>query len=136
MVVSVPRAKTKRGGLRQVEGWLRAEFTTPYPVQVIVRNLNPRTAGYKTTHNSGQCDRVGSKLIIAINSEITEWEQRDALLHEWAHAMVWRHPHMEAERDASPHDEEWALAYGKVYREWADFGGWESAREYDAGRWG
>ena len=108
-----------RNDLRKIEAWLRKKFATPYPVRVIVRRIARKEKARATT------ERVGKRIVITINERLN-WDLAvDCLLHEFAHAVDFRHESVERRRP--DHDDQWALAYGKVYRSFWDEGGREEA---------
>ena len=64
----------------------------------------------------------GRRFLVRIDSRLTWIEGLDTLLHEWAHVLSWHNePH---------HSDEWALAYGRIYRAWHEDNGWKESREY------
>jgi len=111
----------RRGRLRQIEKWLRQEFPTPFPTWV--RVVKP----YKDLGH-GESYRLGNKLFIVLSRSLTWHYAIDTLLHEWAHAVCSTFDHVEA--DKPPHDDQWALTYGKIYRAFFDNGGWIDSRYF------
>lgn len=136
----MPKARTRRQRALQLELWLAEHFPAPFPVVIKWKKRIPvsppeakdttidrrdREAGY-----FGQCYRVQRKIYIEL-SDIrlsTFVAVIETLMHEWAHAVTLRHAHIENERQQ--HDDEWALAYGRIYRAWVDEEGSKDAREY------
>ena len=74
----------------------------------------------------GDCRMMESGYIrLRVSKSLTLREQKDTLIHEWAHAMVWH------ENEQRSHRTEWAEAYAKLTRwltcegEYASDGGCE-----------
>lgn len=124
----MPMAKTRRGRLRQIEAWLRDRYPAPYPTEVVVRAL-PQSGEERAF---GCTEKIGRRVRITIHSRLTWHHAIECLIHEWAHAMVWRPQHVERRRDEFPHDEEWSAAYGRIYRDYYDGDGCADSREYPA----
>lgn len=125
----MPMARTRRGRLRQIANWLRDEFPTPYPVDLKFTKVRDRVDA-EGESCTGETYRRGRRVVIELDSRLRWMPAIEVLLHEWAHAMVYRHHHVERLRDDAPHDEEWAIAYGKVYRAFHDRDGWRDSRKY------
>lgn len=107
-------ARTKRDKLTLFEAWLRENFQTPYPVVVQYRKLE----GRGESKVWGDTYRDGRKLFITVDPRMTLGDSIAILIHEWAHAVVWRHETVE--RNRVHHDDEWGLAYAKIYSAWHD----------------
>jgi hypothetical protein len=118
-------AETTRAYIDDLFAWLQATFPTPYPVELRWQ----RTISYGRTKVParvrekgifGDCYRIGRRIVIRLSlrrcriATVAE----ETLLHEFAHAMTIRHDRVERRRETG-HDDEWALAYGRVYREFA-----------------
>lgn len=121
-------AKTVRGRLRQIERWLRSNFTPALPVTVRVGRVE---------HNwLGTFQRAGDEFHIRINRKLLDnWDAAvETLLHEWAHAMAWS-PVFEANELAHEHPDEWGLWMARIYRRFVDEGGMQDADEFSARPW-
>ncbi len=117
-----------RGELRQTERWLRANFPTALPVRVRVCRLAGGLLG--VTNRRPRYFTISIERLILPSMQIPH----EVLLHEWAHAFTWR-PHLEGDPVWEVHhDDEWALAYGRIYRAYFDDGGEQDAGEFSARR--
>ncbi len=96
--------------------WLREHHPTPYPTQVYLERIPGR--GVRRTDGITLLDE--RKLRIILDNRLTWAEMIEVLIHEWAHAMDWRHARMENRRDAD-HSESWGLYYARIYRDVHDF---------------
>ena len=108
------KPRTKKEKLALFEAWLRQNFPTPYPVVYQYRRLE----GSGEDRVWGDTCRVGRKLYITVDPRMTLGDSLAILIHEYAHAMVWRHETIERHR--VHHDAEWGIAYAKVYSAWHD----------------
>lgn len=105
-------ARTNRGSLRQVEGWLRANFPTPLPVRVRV------VAKLRGGARHGHCKRIGDHLQITIALGWCFFCAVDKLCHEWAHAAVYQ-PLWESDEWVMPdHPAGWGDVLGKIEDAW------------------
>lgn len=95
---------------------LRTECPTSMGVRVIIRRA------VRITDWLGYCNvsRDGTYLNITIATRaridgrihrVTPFQQRDTLMHEWAHAMGWAPSHP----SVTDHDATWGVNYSKVY---------------------
>ena len=106
----------------QVGRCLAVKFPAPYPVNIrIVKKLAAlpgSTRMQQRTGDHGETYWEGRKItILLVINPCVRWAQiLDTLLHEWAHATV-------TFNEVSPHDDEWALMYGQIYRWFVDEGG-------------
>jgi hypothetical protein len=111
--------------LRQVERWLAANFPTALPVRVYVRDLTPPVQG-KTQRSRDEFTLTLARTLVRPGWQLSH----EVLIHEWAHAFSWR-PHLEEDEVfAVDHNEEWALAYGRIYRAFFDEGGDNDSNEF------
>jgi hypothetical protein len=106
----------KRRRLKRLIEWLRSEYPTPFPVRVSLT----RIPGHRIHRTDGVATRKGNALYILVDNRLTWAEMVEVVSHEWAHCVTWRHESLERLRDAD-HDDEWALAYGRIYRHIHDF---------------
>jgi len=121
------RARTGRGRLRQVEHWLRANFPCDRPVTVRLARIGPHAA---------ETGRRRRKYEIRLSrAAFGRWgaELCEVLIHEWAHARVWR-THRENDVD-SYHDAEWAIEFGVLYQAFYDRGGDKDSEEFSPRPW-
>jgi hypothetical protein len=80
----------------------------------------------------GICWRRGRRIEIRVRSNLVRREFVETLLHEWTHAHVMRHSIMEKrtrEKTECFHDNEFWLAYGRIYEALYDAGGREEILE-------
>jgi len=85
---------------RRTLAWLRAQFPPRYPTTVRRKSI---TDYANTTFDN-------CRFRIVIDRDAAPAEALDALLHEWAHCLTWHG------NDVDNHGDEWALAYGRIYR--------------------
>ncbi len=111
------RGGWKRQRLAAVVAWLRQNHHTPHPVQLQLRRL----PGRDIHRTDGVTVLKGRVIYIFIDSRLTWPEMLDVLMHEWAHAMDWRHYSLENRRLAD-HTDEWGLYYARIYRDIKDLG--------------
>ena len=72
----------------------------------------------------GKCARRRTRFVIHLNSEMSQYQAIDVLIHEWAHALAWNYSldklvNSASSRelfDAVSHDEAWGCAYSRVWR--------------------
>lgn len=109
-----------------LEEWLMRHFPTPYPVNVKYLP-NMKYEGQKVL---GLCWRRGKKIHIRVRRAGRKGDVVETLLHEWAHAHTMRHDRLENVRARLDrfHDDEFFLAYGRMYRRLYDGDGWEEVR--------
>ncbi|MEE8384488.1 MAG: hypothetical protein V3S01_01040 [Dehalococcoidia bacterium] len=113
--------KSSRDRLRQIHRWLKAGFKTGLQTKLQFRKL--------TWKEQGSCEQKGRVLVITINTATpTRWQGIDTLIHEYAHAMSWKHVNVENERDLK-HDEAWGVEYARLYTWFYDLGGAEASRK-------
>ena len=90
--------------------WLRRNFAPNAAVKV------RRVRGYiKKRGCFGECfmyvdDEYITRCNIYIERNMSLSMQRETLLHEWAHSLTL------FGNDTDEHGDEWALAYGRIYR--------------------
>lgn len=94
---------------QQIVKRLRRDLPPLLPVRVYVRDqvgegwlgaTDLKFKGRKPTHFVVEVRRGHPQVM------------RDTLMHEWAHAVAWRHGH----ETVCDHDPEWALAYARIYQ--------------------
>jgi len=129
--------QSNQSRLLQIARWLAAEFPTPFPVVVRCPKKIAADPGDKPsirlTGYYGYTVRIGQKIHIriAVRPGINLWIQIDTLLHEWAHATTTRQSKIEDARLAhGAHDDEWALAFGRIYRRYYDDDGSEDSKGF------
>ena len=125
------RVRSNRDRLYQIRRWLSAVFRTPYPVALrCVKRIAPDNDN-ELVH--GETYRWGRHIVIriAVRPGVILHNAVDSLLHEWAHAVSMRHDAIEEKRlNHGAHDDEWGLAYGKIYRRFYDEGGDQDSEAY------
>jgi len=113
---------------RATEEWLMRNFPPAYPVRV---RYVPKIEE-EGEDCIGLCERVGRRFEILVRDRMNRREMIETLAHEWAHAYVWRHAVVERrgrERSGIYHDDEYWLAFGRIYRKLYDEGGREEIDE-------
>jgi hypothetical protein len=85
---------------RRFIGLLKKECPPSLPVKV------RRVKTSKTL--DADCQRKEGYFLIRIDRDLAEHEAIEALVHEWAHTLVWE--------NTREHTNEWGKAYSKVYR--------------------
>ena len=114
--------RTKKGRLEQVARWLKEEYPTPHPVLI---KFGTRDHRAKDTDGGG-CQRVGREIIIDIDTSQLWTAAVETLLHEWAHAVIWPHAHLEDYQ--VDHGIEFSLKFGEIYRRFNDEDGCEESQ--------
>lgn len=116
----MPRARRKRDRLHQVHRWLRRTYSTPFPTLLRVEQLPHGGSGFE-----GETYLQRGRLMIRVHKNRPLWIAVEILLHEYAHAMTWRHAKIECLRgeDGGAHDDEFGLAYARLYRHYYHMGG-------------
>jgi hypothetical protein len=124
----MPRAKSELGRLKQVERWLLKKFPLDRKVRVVVGRVNDAPADIR---------RESDCYVIRFDTDaLARWgeEMTESLLHEWAHAYVWR-KHLEADASTA-HDAEWGVAYAAIYSAFFDKGGRRASMRFSSKPWG
>jgi hypothetical protein len=131
-------ARTRKGRVKQMEGWLRANFPTPYPVKVkfvpfipcCKEDLHFLTKVQIRQGIYGECQQFGRYFLITLSEKRNKTIAQclETLMHEWAHASTTRHDKIEARR--KDHDPEYALEFGRIYSSWHDEGGCEASGSF------
>ena len=103
---------TKHRDVRKVVEWLRKSHPAAYPVRVRVMKL----PGKGRQRVDGLSERAGRRFTIYLDDRLSQADMIEVLLHEWAHCLDWKHHRLEARRQFD-HSDEWALVYGRLYRE-------------------
>ena len=118
----MPRKRKKEDRIRQIYGWLTFGYPTPYPTKLrLLRGTDPRSdQGYVMLKR--RC------LVIHIDTKYPLHSCIDTILHEYSHAVAWKHASMDAY--TSDHSDEWGLAYAKIYRDFNDEGGHLESGEF------
>ena len=118
--------------IAQVSNWLREAHAAPFPTSVRWRHSIVWVDPNRIEHELLGCTTVERRTITIDLSrqELRTFEYaRDILLHEWAHGVCTTYAHVEAKRE-SEHDDQWALAYGRIYRSYYEQGGHEECARY------
>jgi Zn-dependent peptidase ImmA (M78 family) len=89
---------------------LKREFPAKKPIYVrrvitpFDKDFTPKKRLY------GYCVDKDDCFVVKINKNMSLSEQKDTLIHEWAHCLAgW-------ENNKDPHSKEWGIAYAKIYR--------------------
>lgn len=120
---------TNRLRIQQIAEWLRERFPTPLPVDVIFRKFK----GPWHEISEAETRRVGRRIEIALDPRSTIYYLIHALIHEWAHAVDWRHGRIEQLQDrgeAPLHGETWGVTYAQIYRAFFDEKGWRESKDF------
>ena len=137
----MPQARKHRDRVWQCTQWLQVTFPCEYPVTVKWRKYcagfdgkdKKRITKYRREMGiHGWCWRDGKKFTITLSSRKCDKTEVaiEVLVHEWAHAMTAKFAKMERRR-LSEHDDEFFLAWGRIYRAWDEGGGSEAADKYE-----
>ena len=108
-----------------MEIWLNSNHPTPYPVRVRWVKKIAADRGSPPWHvkigDVGECYWADGKITILLSARLcrTYMVATETLHHEWAHAVVMKNArvHNHPANTKEEHPDEWALAYGKIYRE-------------------
>ena len=125
-------ARSNRDRVLQIARWLAVTFPTPFPTVVKpvkkIAAMPGADSLQRRIGDYGETYRQGPKIIIriAVRPGISRSSVVDSILHEWAHALQGDR-RMEC---VGGHDDEWALAYGRIYRRFHDDGGSTASAEY------
>ena len=111
----MPRARKKEDRLKQIYRWLVAGYPTPYPTRLKL------TRGTRRRSDLGCVTLERRKLVVCIDIKYPLHVCIDTILHEYAHAISWKHVSMDPYM--FDHSDEWGLAMAKVYRAFNDEGG-------------
>lgn len=119
--------------IKQTEVWLNNNFPTPYPVivkwasKIAAEPKAPKSV--KDSGHYGDCSYLNSNIVIRISLKTNRQISVavETLLHEWAHACVMQNnrvwSRLSEDAQLEEHPNEFWLAYGKIYREFYDYGG-------------
>lgn len=73
----------------------------------------------KLNNNAGDCEMIGKKFLIRVDSGLSHDAAVLILLHEWAHCLCWDSPKwLPGDKD---HHLAWGIAYSHVYGVWLEF---------------
>lgn len=114
------KSRTKRGRLKQVEGWLRVECPQPRPTRVLYKAWDD--------DHEGWTDRKGRTMILYIHPKCTLSASIRALFEEWAHARAW--PLARIENFVREHSPEFGLAYADILHKYFDLEGEKDSWRY------
>lgn len=115
--------------------WLMREFPTPGPTRVrfvshiptIEEGASPqdkKLGDYaECWFSRGRCYVDVSRRRVRNHDDLI-----DTLMHEWAHLISAKAGALERRR-TSYHDDEWGLAFGRIYRRYVEDHGFEEVRE-------
>jgi len=118
----VARLRKKEDRLKQIYRWLDDKYPTPYPTKLkLVRGSKPRS-------DSGYVMLSKRKLIVYIDVKYPLHFCIDTLLHEYGHAISWRHVSMDAY--IPDHSDEWGVCFARIYRDFVDEGGDKESGNY------
>ena len=116
--------QTTKQYVEEIFDWLVQTFPTPYPVELRWQKvISYGSLGKKVPKRVrekgifGECWRDGKKIVIVLSKRRCRFSTvaEETLLHEFAHAVATRPYRQEKYREID-HDDEWALAYGRIYR--------------------
>ncbi len=120
----MPMPPSTKDRARQILAWLVAVYPVAYPVTL--RFVKSGT-GYEDGFGA-DCQRVGRRFVIRVTPGMPWYDTIEMVMHEYAHAMTW--PHSRVEHHAPDHSDEWALAFGRLYRHFHDEDGNIESRDY------
>lgn len=134
---SAPGRGTRRARVAQAAAWFAEHHPAPYPVTV---RWSPRIAPDPTdelTKRERELGDFGEAWIEGRRCHIRLSARRspsvaialEALMHEWAHLVSAKHGVLERRR-RSAHDDEFWLAYGRLYRAFMEDGGEGESERY------
>lgn len=90
---------------------LEAKHPAAYPAIIKVGKLPPEDRGY-----CGKVKRRGKTyFLLTIAAGMTDFSQRETLVHEYAHALDWRSERQETGRDRH-HCDAWGVWYARAFR--------------------
>lgn len=122
------RARDPEKRLRQVVNWLRANYPTSLPVRLVIAPIKQSPGetcpAYTTRTKRGFDIRLDRVCFEKYGEDLTE-----DLIHEWAHAWVWRDERAGDEVFDVHHDAEWGVAFATIYSAYFDEGGCRDADE-------
>lgn len=121
----MPRPPSKLARVRQIYNWLVDTHPTPYPTKLI---LDTFSEDLETRKLQGFCYRDGNRLYVLVNPKMPLYVMADALFHEYAHAMVWQQPKVEAFRRS--HSSYWGVALADLEHSYHDDGGAAASKDY------
>lgn len=116
----------------QIHRWLSSKWITPYPTELKwVAKLETKTAskGIDKRHY-GEVYLRNRKLFIRLSKELCGHNYDTMikiLIHEYAHAMDWRHCRMKIDKD---HPRAWGMYYADIYDSFYDGNGYEESIEF------
>lgn len=85
--------------------WLRRRFPLPLPARILLVSCGHDDAGTAE-------QRDGPPRFVINIGPSAPWQQREVLLHEWAHCLTW------GCGDSDEHGPIWSAAHGLIYREY------------------
>ncbi len=116
----MPLPKSTKNRCRQVLNWLLEEYPPLGPVSIEFKKVDKKKAD-----TGADCDKKGRRFIIRLDPRLTWYSAVELLMHEYAHVLTW------PLTNYPDHSDEWALAFGRMYRRWHDENGYMESREYD-----
>jgi len=91
---------------------LKKKLPAAFTVRVrSAQKLDPQYQALCSLEGSGK----QRYFLIRISKRLSDEQARDALIHEYAHAVSWGHLHDQQE-DHPWHDDVWGVNYARVYR--------------------
>lgn len=119
---------------KQITKWLTVNFDTPFPVKVVwVKDLiNKEIKNKRDQSYYAETYLENKVIIIKLNKRLCSRSyciMIDTLLHEYAHAVDWRHYSIEKNK-REPHGVEWGIYYAQIYSAYNDNGGWKESKKY------
>ncbi len=125
-------ARSNKDRILQISRWLAVTFPTPYPTMVrCVKKIAAERGSspmHKKMGDDGYCVSEGQKIIIriAVRRGVTRALLIDAIIHEWAHAVL-----MDEDSDKiGRHDDAWGIMYARIYHRFIDDGGYRASEGY------
>lgn len=91
---------------KRTKRWLRRRFPLSRPMRVVF-------GGCEDKGDAGNACKIELPPRFVINiSPMAPWQQREKLLHEWAHCLTWHCG------DPDEHGPIWSAAVGLIYQEY------------------
>jgi hypothetical protein len=135
----MPFARNRFERVSQTAQWLTENFPPEYPVKVKWLSVVPIPKDIQEGLTKKEleeglyavCSKRGKRFTITLSKRacFTRAQAVETLLHEWAHALCWKFASMEARR-LSDHDDEFFLAWGRIYRAYHEYDGWKESKRF------
>ena len=115
----MPLPKKTKDRCKQILNWIMDVWPPPGPVILRFEKVKSEGPG-------ADCAKVKKHFVIRLDPRLSWYSSVETLMHEYAHVLTW--PLTYSYPD---HSDEWALAFGRMYRKFHDENGYMDSREYD-----